>query len=966
MTTLMSALASLTSWITPVLTDMAFKGFVILLCAAMLSLCLRQASASIRHWIWGLSLIAVGVLPLFSLGLPDLDLPILPRQAAIEQIEPAVDSHEPVVSASLPMIDSLESSQQVTESTPLLPVSNVSDTHPVMTWREWMVAAWITGVILCVLPVVIGLCLLMRLQIRCHPLDDPVVLEAASQISDQLKLRTPIRLIQRPDTSLKSVPIVWGLLRPTLIWPSLYATWNQAQIQSVLLHEFAHIKRRDWLWHMIASLVCSLHWFNPLVWLAVVRLRIESEKACDDLVLNAGVKNTDYAQHLLDIARELTLKKPFTPAALAMARSSQVEYRLIDILNPKKNRQHLTAKLCTLGLIITLLVTLPLAALRATAKTSNDPNQTQTALTISGQVVFDSNDQPGANVPLKLTVFYNLDREKGACDETEPSILSCNEAGQFEFPMSSSLLPCSIQVESLKPGYRIGQVGSHIKHFIVVDEVLQENHGKLKEAIRLIPADYMKGQVVDEEGNGLEGVTIDYNIGDDSATYGVENTITDVNGHFEFFSGPADQRQYNRSTLMFKRDNHVTLYMKDVFKLPTEQKQHLKVVLSKGHSVSGTLINAQGNPASNSLVEVIPEWIALPDGSRTKHGYNRRANRTDSLGHFLISNIKPEDYHIQVIDTDSKQKLVTEPFSIQNDMSNLEFQLIPMKWPKETQPINVLGMTVININDNINSLFEIDGHGYGALVLDPGQNSSRFGLGDLKAGDYFTYVNFIRCHSVADFIDKLLENAKVAQDNLPTQTPIEIYVSYQYRRVQASNVKTKYMKLNDADIQSLKTLYAELSQTPQPDFYPRFHDERNFNGVMLMSVKAARWSYMRAHNKQCPQTLEDLKPYLLEEQALWQNTDDERIRNDYKGVDFYDWIKANTTVVLPTSVNCDGSLIGYSQTMLDHCGKTCAIYHTRSLDYEIVTQAELESQLITQWPTDQQTTKPQSTPALAN
>ena len=64
-------------------------------------------------------------------------------------------------------------------------------------------------------------------------------------------------------------------------------------MQAVLLHELAHLRRRDPLWQLVAHCGLALHWFNPLAWFAVRRLRIEQERACDDFVLRAGIRASE-------------------------------------------------------------------------------------------------------------------------------------------------------------------------------------------------------------------------------------------------------------------------------------------------------------------------------------------------------------------------------------------------------------------------------------------------------------------------------------------------------------------------------------------------------------------------------------------------------------------------------------------------------------------------------------------------
>ena len=96
------------------------------------------------------------------------------------------------------------------------------------------------------------------------------------------------------------------------------SAWSRERLRIVLLHEMAHIRRRDSLTQALAELAFCLYWFHPLVWLALRRLRAERERACDDLVLRAGTGASDYAAHLLAVARSFQSSE-FSPAAVSMA-----------------------------------------------------------------------------------------------------------------------------------------------------------------------------------------------------------------------------------------------------------------------------------------------------------------------------------------------------------------------------------------------------------------------------------------------------------------------------------------------------------------------------------------------------------------------------------------------------------------------------------------------------------------------
>jgi beta-lactamase regulating signal transducer with metallopeptidase domain len=78
----------------------------------------------------------------------------------------------------------------------------------------------------------------------------------------------------------------------------------------------------------------SCNWFHPLAWIAAHSLRQESERACDDSVLNCGIEVSEYAGQLLDLARTLENPSRDWSTALAIARPSYLERRLMAMLNP--------------------------------------------------------------------------------------------------------------------------------------------------------------------------------------------------------------------------------------------------------------------------------------------------------------------------------------------------------------------------------------------------------------------------------------------------------------------------------------------------------------------------------------------------------------------------------------------------------------------------------------------------------
>ncbi len=156
------------------------------------------------------------------------------------------------------------------------------------------------------------------------------------------------------------MPLTWGWWRPVILLPAQADEWSPERRRVVLLHELAHVKRWDCLTQMMAWLACAVYWFNPLVWVAARRMCIERERACDDLVLDGGCKASDYAAHLVEIAR--TFRRVPQVAAIAMARSSRLEGRIAAIVDGSRARRAPRALLVGLCCVAVLAFVAAVAA----------------------------------------------------------------------------------------------------------------------------------------------------------------------------------------------------------------------------------------------------------------------------------------------------------------------------------------------------------------------------------------------------------------------------------------------------------------------------------------------------------------------------------------------------------------------------------------------------------------------------
>ena len=127
-----------------------------------------------------------------------------------------------------------------------------------------------------------------------------------------------------------------GLRRSVILLPPSAANWSEARRRVVLAHELVHVRRRDALRQLAGRAVLSFYWFHPLSWVALHFAAVRREEACDEEVLAAGARPSEYAGHLLSLAESTVSARPVL--SLPMARRSQLERRVRAILNPGQAR----------------------------------------------------------------------------------------------------------------------------------------------------------------------------------------------------------------------------------------------------------------------------------------------------------------------------------------------------------------------------------------------------------------------------------------------------------------------------------------------------------------------------------------------------------------------------------------------------------------------------------------------------
>ena len=337
---------------TTALTLLAKASVLLALVWLMLWIAGRRRSAAMRHECWTLAAAGLLLLPILTFALPAWTVA---RFAT------------PRVSASITNLET--SPRDVASSTGSPPVGakvrleRSAAASALMMWPAALGALYAIGALLLLTRLAWQMGTVRRLWHEAIPVDagwSALLAECARELG----IQRPVRLLR---TAAQTMPTASGIFEATVIIPSNADSWSADRRRAVMLHELAHVERRDCLTQMVASVACALYWPHPAVWWMAHRLRVERELACDDLVLSVGTSPRDYAGHLLDIA--YALRTTFAPAlSVSMASPRQLERRMLALLDASRNRTtpHLRSRLAVALLGAALVGAIAAATVSAT------------------------------------------------------------------------------------------------------------------------------------------------------------------------------------------------------------------------------------------------------------------------------------------------------------------------------------------------------------------------------------------------------------------------------------------------------------------------------------------------------------------------------------------------------------------------------------------------------------------------
>ena len=326
------------------------KMSLIVLTALAVSMMLRKRSAALRHWVLAAGVACAAASPILTSIVPAWTLP-LGTPAPFTAYDDAASAGTPGV-ATRQETTGAGVSRQLARSAAVGAgqAFNARDVLPVLRTG---------GIAISLAILLIGILRLGWIATHARELTAGRWVDLTTEISGIYRLRRRVTILQSDHPSLL---VTWGLARPKVILPSSADEWSDDRARVVMSHELAHISRGDWIVQLSAELLRAFYWFNPLMWIACRRLRLESEHACDDEVMSRGVEGSDYATHLIELARALNRGRYTWYPAPAMARPSSLERRVRAMLNTGLDRGPLTGAARALIFVLLLGITAAVAA----------------------------------------------------------------------------------------------------------------------------------------------------------------------------------------------------------------------------------------------------------------------------------------------------------------------------------------------------------------------------------------------------------------------------------------------------------------------------------------------------------------------------------------------------------------------------------------------------------------------------
>ncbi len=272
------------------------------------------------------------------------------------------------------MMNDPASSPNIDESSNAISIEKTK--HTTITYHALAKKAlpfiWISGVFIIGVAMFINNGLFLKRIKKCPKIKDQQVLSILNDGKNLMNVSKDISLV---ETNIIKTPCVLNFIKPIIIIPTkLLVECNLIHLKYILLHELAHVKRKDIFINYIVSFLCIIYWFNPLIWYGFHKMREDREICCDSLTLSVLSEEevTNYGFTIIKLA-EISLKAPYLPAVAGIInKKSKIKRRIIMIKLFKKNSYRISA--IALAVLLIAGITFLTGELKIKSDTNEETN----------------------------------------------------------------------------------------------------------------------------------------------------------------------------------------------------------------------------------------------------------------------------------------------------------------------------------------------------------------------------------------------------------------------------------------------------------------------------------------------------------------------------------------------------------------------------------------------------------------
>jgi beta-lactamase regulating signal transducer with metallopeptidase domain len=561
--------------------------------------------------------------------------------------------------------------------------------------KPWMLPLWLAGVLVCSLRLVLASMHTVALRRQCSLEQGPIT-AVVSTLAARMGVRRPISIRVAPSTM---APATFGFLRPVILLSSATLLGiSPQQLEAVLAHELAHIRRHDYLVNVLQMLAETLFFYHPAVWWASRRIRVERELCCDDVAVAACGDAVCYAQALTSVAQLQIAQSSMALGSGGGPLLMRIQ-RLLGVASIGRPVPPLWVAIASVVLIVAMFT--GTYAQSQSPGTLSPPDTADGAL-LRGRVVDASTGKPVAGASVRAQFITGVENPP-RCPIGDCEVLLDPIAGHIPVYRVTTAADGSFAVRGVRPGdYDVAAVapGYIQRYFGQTSDDMPEMPVRVATGqsvssidVRLEPAGAVSGRIFSDSGDGLAGVEVEL-LRRGSRPFAARPTPiafaqTEDMGTFRFRNVPAGEyyvRAYTSRSLVPTREAGALAYTATFFPDASDVALAQPVIVGGGQELAGidfALATARKRTVSGRLVDPAGGSLATAMVSLFSRSSAEGLKAPVAAdGRFRFTDVPDADYMLTVFDR-SNLRSWTDAYrdlSVHDDVTNLQLVAGPSVW----------------------------------------------------------------------------------------------------------------------------------------------------------------------------------------------------------------------------------------------------------------------------------------------